>query len=132
MEVYRMARLATRSAEEPDRRAVLSKATIRTADRLGLTGRELSEILGLSPATITRLHKGEYLLDPAHKSWELATLLVRLIRGLDTISADDELAARAWFDHFNDHLQGVPRDRIARVEGLVETVAYVDAFRARV
>ena len=127
-----MNRLATRSAEQPDRRAVLSKATIRAAARLGLTGRELSAALGLSPATITRLHRGEYLLDPGHKSWELATLLVRLTRGLDTLSADDERAARAWLDHFNDHLRGVPRERIASVQGLVETVSYVDAFRARV
>lgn len=127
-----MPRLATRSAEQPDRRAVLSKATIRAADRLGLTGRELAAALGLSPASITRLHKGEFLLDPAHKSWELATLLVRLVRAVDTISADDDRAARAWFDHYNEHLQGVPRERIATVQGLVETVAYVDAFRARV
>lgn len=124
-----MNRLATRSAQQPDRRAVLSKATIRSADRLGLSGRELATALGLSPATITRLHRGEYLLDPAHKSWELATLLVRLVRGLDTINADDDRAARAWFDHYNDHLQGVPRERIATVQGLVETVSYVDAFR---
>lgn len=127
-----MRRLATRCAEQPDRRAVLSKATIRAADRLGLTGRELAAALGLSPATITRLHRGEYLLDPGQKSWELATLVVRLARGLDTLSADDDRAARAWFDHHNEHLQGVPRARIATVQGLVETMTYVDAFRARV
>jgi len=127
-----MARLATRSSDEPDRRVVLSKATVRAADRLGLSGRELADILGLSPATITRLHRGDYRLDPAHKSWELATLLVRLVRGLDSIAADDEAAARAWFDHYNEHLCAIPRERIGTVQGLVDTVAYVDAFRARI
>lgn len=130
-----MNRLATHSAERPERpeqRDVLSKAVVRSAERLGLSGRELAATLGLSPASVSRLMRGDYTLDPKHKSWELATLLVRLVRGLDTITADDEQAARAWFDHYNKHLQVVPREHVASVEGLVDTLAYVDAFRARI
>ena len=127
-----MNRLATRSADRPERRDVLSKAVVRTAERLDLSGRELAGALGLSPASVSRLLRGGYTLDPRHKSWELATMLVRLVRGLDAITADDERAARAWFDHYNEHLQAVPRERIGSVQGLVDTLAYVDAYRARV
>lgn len=130
-----MNRPAMRTAGQPDqpeRRDVLSKAVVRTAGRLDLSGRELAAALGLSPASVSRLMHGDYTLDPRHKSWELATLLVRLVRGLDAITADDERSARAWFDHYNEHLQGVPRECIGSVEGLVDTLAYVDAFRARI
>ena len=127
-----MPRLATRSADRPDRRVVLSKAVVRCAERVRLEPRELADALALDTATIERLRRGEYLLDPADASWHRATLLVRLVRGLDSIAADDERAARSWFDSDNDHLGAAPRARIADADGLVDTVAYVDAFRARV
>ena len=40
-------------------------------------------------------------------------------------------AARAWLQAPNSHLNGVPAERIASVEGLVDVVQYLDAMRGR-
>jgi DNA-binding XRE family transcriptional regulator len=58
----------------------LTKAVTRAADRLGVTRHQLSSVLGLSQSTISRVYKGEYLLDDRRKEWELALLFVRVFR----------------------------------------------------
>lgn len=47
------------------------------------------------------MRNGGYRLVPETKVWELATLLVRLFRGLDAIRAGDEAALRSWLDSYN-------------------------------
>jgi DNA-binding XRE family transcriptional regulator len=123
-----------RSALTPrsDRVSVLTKATLRAAEILGLTNTVLARVIGVSPATITRMSRGDYLLREGSKEWELSTLLVRLYRGLDAITAADERALHAWMNNENLELQARPIDLIGQVQGLVETVAYVDAYRARI
>lgn len=123
-----------RSALSPrsDRVSVLTKATLRAAEILGLTNTVLARVIGVSPATITRMSRGGYLLREGTKEWELSTLLVRLYRGLDAITAADERALHAWMNNENLELQARPIDLIGQVQGLVETVAYVDAYRARI
>ena len=46
----------------------LSKATLRAAALLGLAQAELAPVLGLSPATISRMAAGDHLLAPRQKS----------------------------------------------------------------
>lgn len=111
---------------------VLSKAVVKAASAMGLNQKELSEILGLSPTSVSRLAKGAFCLDPKQKSWQLALLLVRLFRGLDAIVAGDENSLRAWLRSPNDDLSAIPLERLASIEGLVGTAEYVDAFRARI
>jgi hypothetical protein len=112
--------------------AVLSKALLNASAILGLNRGLLGKVLGLSPASVSRLYSGQYRLTQDSKEWELATLLVRLYRGLDAMMASDETALLAWMQNPNRDLNGVPSERIATVTGLVDTVEYVDAFRARV
>lgn len=114
-----------------DAPAVLSKAVIRAADRLGIARVLLARTLGVSPATITRLCAGDYQLDPGRKEWELAVLFVRAFRSLDSI-VGDEATARAWLRSENRGLNGKPVDLIARTEGLVRVVHYLDAARGLV
>ena len=111
---------------------VLSLAVVRAASLLGLKQREAARVLGLSPATLSRLAAGRYELEPASKAWELAVQLVRLYRGLDAIMAGDEKALVAWMGNENTDLRGTPRELITDAAGLVHTVDYVDGFRARV
>ena len=126
--------ITARSALTPrsDRASVLTKATLRAAEILGLTNTALARVIGVSPATVTRMGRGDYLLREDSKEWELSTLLVRLYRGLDAITAADERALHAWMHNENLELQARPIDLIGQVQGLVETVAYVDAYRARI
>ena len=121
------------AAANPAKRAlVLSKATVRAADHLGLSNTVLARVLGLSDSTISRLKTGAYVLEPESKAYELAQLFVRLFRGLSAITGGDDEAARSWLRGSNTALRARPIDRIIAIPGLFETVAYVDSRRARV
>jgi hypothetical protein len=119
----------------PSRRAqtaaVVSKAVVRAAASLGLNNAALAEVLGVSPATASRLRDGSHLLAPDSKPYELALLLIRLFRGLDAMVGGEEEPARSWMGAPNRALRGVPAELVRSVTGLVETVAYVDSARAR-
>lgn len=115
----------------PEAAAVLAKAVSRAASQLGIPNVALGRILGLSQATVTRLHQGSYRLEPDSKAGELALLLVRLFRSLDSITGGQE-AARAWLDGDNAGLNGRPRELILSPRGLVHVTDYLDAHRARV
>ena len=114
----------------PDTAAVLGKATLSAARRLGLTNRDLAAILGSSEASISRL-SGDRGLREGGAEARLALLFVRLFRSLDAITGGDESKALAWFTARNHHLGGVPADRVRTIEGLVDVVQYLDAFRGK-
>ena len=76
------------AANTPDPEAVVSKATLRAADHLGLNQQALGRILGLSNATVTRLKAGSSALSYGSKPYELALLLIRLFRGLEAMMGD--------------------------------------------
>lgn len=118
-------------AAQPEAAVVLSKATARAAEQLGLTQTRLARILGLSPASVSRLVAGSFQLAPDSKAWEFALLLLRLFRSLDSIVGTQE-AARTWLQGENLALAGKPIDLIQHTEGLVRVVQYLDASRARV
>ena len=110
---------------------VLSKAVARAAERMGISRALLAKVLGVSPATVTRLFAGNYLLDPSRKEWEFGLLFVRAFRSLDSIVGADE-TARQWLSSENRCLNGRPIDLIAHTEGLVRVVQYLDASRGLV
>lgn len=109
---------------------MLGKAVMNAAARLGLRQREIAAILGMSEASVSRLARGRSI-DPSSKEGELALLFVRLYRSLDTLVGGDDGRARAWLTTPNDHLSGVPAERLTSVQGLVDVVQYLDAMRGR-
>jgi uncharacterized protein (DUF2384 family) len=124
MKAYRHARTA------PDPEAVLTKAVLSAASRLGLSNRALAKILGTSEASVSRLHRQRALRRGSRES-ELAALFVRLFRSLDALTGGDEAKARSWYEAPNAHLGGVPAERVSSVEGLVRVVQYLDAMRGK-
>ena len=110
--------------------AVLAKAVLSAATRLELRQRQLAAVLGASEASVSRLQTGRRI-DPASKEGELALLFLRVYRSLDALVGGDDTRARAWLTAYNDHLGGVPADRLTSVEGLVDVVQYLDAMRGR-
>ncbi len=119
------------TATLPDAAQVLSKAVSRAAERLQLSRAMLATILGVSPATITRLYDGKYLLDQKRKEWDFALLFVRVFRSLDSIVSNDE-TARVWLTNENLALNARPIDLITQTEGLVRVVHYLDTSRGLV
>jgi hypothetical protein len=110
--------------------AVLAKATLAAARRLGLNNRELAVVLGTSEASVFRLARDRGLR-PGRAEASLALLFVRLFRSLDAIVGGDETKARAWFTAFNRHVGGIPAERVRTAEGLVDVVHYLDAIRGK-
>jgi transcriptional regulator with XRE-family HTH domain len=122
--------LAPKIAENPTAGVVLTKAALRAAERLGLSGRQLADIVGVSEATVSRWKRGDRLLEEGTKPFELAALLVRLFRSLDAITGGDEAVARRWLAAPNTALAARPVERMAQVQGLVDVATYLDARRA--
>lgn len=123
--------MSTSNKSAFDRSEVLTKATIRAADALGLTSRQLSTALGLSPSTLSSTRSGVYSFQPNTTPWQRAVLLVRLWEGLDRALASDGQAVRAWMVNQNLELGGKPVDLIAQVSGCARVVAYVEGYNSR-
>ena len=117
-----------RSAPRAD--VVLTRALLRAAEGLGLSQRDLAAVLGVSPATLSRLPRRP--IDPQSKEGELAVLFVRLYRSLDALLGGQTAKAQAWLHATNHHLGGVPADLIRTIPGLVHVIEYLDAMRGKV
>ena len=122
--------LSHQIARNPEAGAVLTKAALRAADRLGLSGRQLVGIVGVSEATVSRWKRGDSLLESGSKPFELAALLVRTFRSLDAITGGDEAVARRWLASPNTALAARPVERMMQLQGLVDVATYLDARRA--
>ena len=119
-------------AEQADPGRVLTQAVVRASELMGLSKAALAKILGISPSSAGRMFSGHYQLHSDTKEWEIARLFVRLFRSLDAIMAGDETALRTWLASPNQALAAQPNDLILDVAGLVHTLDYVDAYRARI
>ena len=121
---------STISAIQPDPSQVLTKAFLRAGRNLDLNGAELSVLLGVSPASLSRLSKNR-TINPGSKEGELALLFLRLFRSLDSLVGGKEDPARAWLRAHNRDLNGSPYELIQSATGLVHVVDYLDAMRGR-
>ena len=126
----RKPRASLSPADRPQKEAVVSKAVLRSADRLGVSNRLLARVIGLSEASVSRMARGQFALDSGEKPYELSLLFIRLFRSLDSIVGGDEATARAWLRNENLALGGAPIAMIETVPGLVNVLAYLDAQRA--
>lgn len=110
--------------------AVVAKAAVRAAKRLGVSNKLLARIIGLSEASVSRLRKGEYALERDQKPFELAVLFVRLYRSLDAVVGGDDAVAGAWLTNHHTIFDAPPLELIQTVSGLTNVIQYLDARRA--
>jgi len=132
MEKVTSMKLLQPAAAHPEAGAVVTKAVLRAADRLGVTARVLAAAIGLSEATVSRMRRNGYALAPGDKAFELAVLFVRLSRSLDAIAGGDDMVAASWLVNPNSALDGRPVEKLQTVSGLMDVIAYLDARRALV
>ena len=109
--------------------AVLTKATFRAAERLGLSQSLLATVLGISPASVSRMRDGRYVLRQDQKEFELGAWLVRVYRSLDAITGGDARVTAQWMKTPNTGLHGTPAEMITTIAGLADVVAYLDMSR---
>lgn len=112
----------------PNASPTLTKAVMRSAERLHIPKGALARILGLSAPTITRLYSGHYVLDEKRKEWEFALLFVRIFRSLDSLLGNEK-TSQQWLKSYNRALGDKPMDLIQQTEGLVRVVQYLDSSR---
>lgn len=98
---------------------------------LGLTQRELANVVGVHESTVSRVAAHTATLSAESKSGELALLFIRMFRSLDALVGGDNMKARAWLAAENEALSGVPKSRVQTVEGLVSVAHYLDAMRGK-
>lgn len=115
-----------------DENRVLTTAVSRVAVCWKLTNAQLGAILGLSPATISRLRSGGFELDRSSKAFELGQYLIRLFRSLDALMGSDDVASTSWLHSPNLDLDGRPIDLIRSIRGLDAVANYVDDHRAQI
>lgn len=108
---------------------VLRKALFRAGEGLGFSQKDVAAIIGVSEATLSRVKRGQALIEPASKEGELSLLLLRIFRSLDALFGGNESDMRSWMHAPNDHLGAVPSDHLLTVLGLVDVVEYLDAMR---
>jgi hypothetical protein len=123
---------ALAKSQQPDSALVLTKATLRAAEYLGIKGVMLGQTIGVSEATISRINSGDRIIDPLTKEGELALLLVRLYRSLDALVGNQPGQGELWLNGFNHAFNASPKDLITQTEGLVRIVSYLDSMRAKV
>ena len=117
----------TKTTTQPDPATVLAKAALRAADRMGLSRKELSTVLGRDRSSLSRSG-----IDPESKAGELAMLLIRCFRSLAVLVDDNDAQIREWLTTANRHTGGVPAEQLLTVAGLVTVCEYLDAIRAKV
>lgn len=118
--------------QKSDENRVLTAAVSRVAACWKLTNEQLGAVLGISPATASRLRSGGFELERSSKAFELGQYLVRLFRSLDALMGSDDDASMSWLRSSNLDLDGRPIDLIRSIRGLGAVTNYVDDFRAQV
>lgn len=115
-----------------DKSEVLTKAILNMAKFYEMSGKELSQIIGISEATATRLNQGKKFILPESKEGEMALLLLRVYRSLNTMVGHNHHKARAWLNSDNIYFSQKPIEKMKTVAGLVSVVQYLDAMRGKV
>jgi len=118
----------TRSQKEQ----VITKAALSAGKALKISGPELAEIIGISPATLTRLKNHKAVLKNGSKDQELALHLIRIFRSLGALYGGNTSDMAHWLRVNNLTLRTTPIEKMKQIAGLIRTVDYLDRFRAKV
>jgi hypothetical protein len=127
-----MTALLASPAASKEAAAVLTKASLRSAELLGLSRAALARVVGVSEATVSRMASGDRQFELGSKPAELAALLVRVYRSLDALVGNSEKHRKLWMSTFNQAFNQSPREAIESVDGLTRVVRYLDGARALV
>lgn len=118
----------SQNTTENNKEAIIAKALLKTKDLLSLTGPEIEDITGISESKLSRIKNHKALINDK-KKYQLAVLLIRLYRSLDSITNSDDVSSQ-WIRNRNNALNGVPSELIRTPQGLIDVINYLDSRRA--
>jgi predicted XRE-type DNA-binding protein len=107
---------------------VLSKALIKVSLNLGLNQNTLSKIIGVTKIKISQIFKGKVNLFLNTREGDSTLMLIRVYSILNVLLSDDERKCKKWFQSYNVHLQGIPKELCKTPTGLIKIVDYVEGF----
>ncbi|KTD66154.1 MbcA/ParS/Xre antitoxin family protein [Legionella spiritensis] len=116
---------------QPRKNLVLTKAFCNLAKFYSLTGKDIKHITGISEAGFTRLNQGVKFISPDTKEGEMALLLLRVYRSLNSLVGNNHEKAKRWLNSRNQYFKKTPLEEMATVAGLVSVVNYLDAMRGK-
>jgi transcriptional regulator with XRE-family HTH domain len=116
---------------KPSSDVVLGKAIINASKQLGLKQAEVACAIGMHRTAFSRLKKNPSL-DPTSKQGELALIVIRIARALFALTGGDESWIKRFMHTHNKITGGIPAKQIAKLEGLMSVLRFVDAIRGKV
>lgn len=115
-----------------DRSKVMTEATLNAAALMEISDVVLSEIIGVSAATLSRGRKSMNIIGSNKKAMEMSVLFVRIYRSLEAFASSDIAYVRRWLNSENRVLHGRPLELMATVVGIMAVVNYLDGARAKI
>lgn len=113
-----------------DERYILANALMKASEDLGLDTTELANAIGVDVGEIIQIRKN-LSLEPESKVGKLAVHLIRISRGLHTLTNGDKDWMQAFMRSENRGTGGMPANQIATPDGLMKVVHYVDAMQTK-
>ncbi|HVT63099.1 MAG TPA: antitoxin Xre/MbcA/ParS toxin-binding domain-containing protein [Legionellaceae bacterium] len=114
-----------------EKERVLTKSVLNLAHFYHFSGKDLSDMIGISEASVSRLHQGKKFLSPHTKEGEMALLLIRIYRSLNALLGNHHDKARVWLNSHNHYFQNKPILLMKSIPGLVSVLNYLDAMRGK-
>ncbi|PJD90760.1 MAG: XRE family transcriptional regulator [Legionella sp.] len=115
----------------PEKERVLTKALLNLAHFYDFSGKDLSDIIGISEASVSRLHQGKKGISPDTKEGEIVLLLIRIYRSLNALLGNHHDKAKIWLYSRNHYFQNTPFALMKTIPGLVTVLHYLDAMRGK-
>ena len=116
---------------KPDAATVLTRALFAASERLQLNQKQLARILGVSPATVSRMVRLNGVLSETGGEWDAAAALVRVYRSLAGLLDGNEALSSAWMTSKNHDFGCAPVDVLMQAGGVYRIGGYLDAYRGR-
>lgn len=113
-------------SDDAQKAEVVRKAVCRMADRVRLRGKDLAEILGVSPSYVSKMRKATAAPAVHSHPFENALLLIRTLDALWSFIADEQ-GVNSYLYNPHQALGQIPIEKMKHPEGLVDMTRYVES-----
>jgi hypothetical protein len=107
---------------------VLTRATLRAAEMLGLDNLELARTIGMAVDQVDLLRSAELLIQPVSSAGQRSLLIIRLQVALAALLGEDQIAGTQWLRTNNKAIGGIPLDTMSLEAGLTRVVAQLERY----